>query len=247
MIENTRNVMSQLKLYGMLSTLDLRLGEAEQHGWSYSDLVSALITDESFYKKQRSTIIKIKRARFRLEANFDRFDYTLKRTITRAQVKELMELTFIKKGQTLILVGPTGVGKTFLATATGYHACSQGYDCQFLGMSMFIEQAQISRATGTYLKFRERLIACDLLIIDDLGIKPLPPVAIQDFYDILEERYQNKSTIITTQLPLNNWKEIIEDEVALEAIIDRIIHGQKIEIEGDSYRKKRAIEKEEGK
>jgi DNA replication protein DnaC len=107
-----------------------------------------------------------------------------------------------------------------------------------MGMNMFIEETSMGRASGTFLRLREKLIQSDLLILDDLGIKPLPSSAIQDLYDVLEERYQNKSTMITSQLPLTNWKEVIDDEVALEAIMDRLIHGAiKIEIKGESYRK----------
>ena len=109
-----------------------------------------------------------------------------------------------------------------------------------MGMNMLIEETMMARASGTFLKLRAKLIKTDLLILDDLGIKPLPPTAIQDLYDILEERYQNKATIITSQLPLENWKEVIDDAVALEAIMDRLIHGAvKMELKGESYRKKR--------
>jgi DNA replication protein DnaC len=99
----------------------------------------------------------------------------------------------------------------------------------------------MSRADGTFLNYRERMIKTDILILDDLGIKPLPQSTVQDLYDILEERYQSKSTVITSQLPLKNWREVIDDPVALEAILDRLIHGAiKIELKGESYRKKRS-------
>jgi DNA replication protein DnaC len=138
-------------------------------------------------------------------------------------------------------MGPTGVGKTFLATALGNHACRGGFSVTFIGVNMFIEKVQMSRADGTFLNYRERMIKTDILILDDLGIKPLPQSTVQDLYDILEERYQSKSTVITSQLPLKNWREVIDDPVALEAILDRLIHGAiKIELKGESYRKKRS-------
>ena len=101
-----------------------------------------------------------------------------------------------------------------------------------MGMNLFIEQAAMNRACGTYLKFRERLIKPDLLILDDLGIRPLDPSSIQDFYDILEERYQSKSTLITSQLPFQNWREVIPDEVALRGNFRQISSWSK----GRNYR-----------
>ncbi len=238
MIEETKRVMSNLKFYGMLETLDLRLTEASEHGWGHTEMLSSLMTDEKLYRQLKSTERKIKMARFRTDATFERFDHTFKRSLTKIQLKDLMSLNFLRSDQNLLLLGPTGVGKTFLSTAIGHQACSEGFTCQFMGMNLFIEKINMSRAEGTFLKFRDRLIKCDLLILDDIGIRRLSAESIQDLYDILEERYQNKSTVITSQLPLSNWKEVIEDEVALEAIVDRIRYGIKLEIKGDSYRKK---------
>ena len=111
----------------------------------------------------------------------------------------------------------------------------------FVGVNLLIEKITLARADGTFLRYRDRLAKADLLILDDLGIKTLPQETVQDLYDVLEERYQTRSTVITSQLPLTNWKEVIEDAVALEAILDRLIHGAvKIDLSGESYRKKRA-------
>ena len=139
-------------------------------------------------------------------------------------------------------MGPTGVGKTFLANAIGNEACRRGYTSLFFGMNFLIERIQLARVEGSYLKSRDKLIRTDLLILDDLGLKPLPPEMVQDLYDILEERYQSKCTVITSQLPVQNWKEVISDEVALEAILDRLINGTiQIQVDGDSYRRKRGV------
>jgi DNA replication protein DnaC len=237
------NAAGQLKLFGLQKTLDIRLAEATQHAWSYQDFLKTALVDELHHRRQKSTEYRVRRARFRLEASFDHYDHTTKRNLTKAQLEQLKALQFVEKKQSLLLLGPTGVGKTFLATAIGYEACLRGHTCQFLGMNLFIEQALVARSTGQFLKFRERLITCGILILDDLGIKPLPAGAVQDLYDILEERYQSRPTIITSQLPLVNWKEVIEDEVALEAILDRLIHGQRLELKGESYRKVRGVDK----
>lgn len=230
--------MGRLKMFGMLKTLDTRLVEAQENGWSYSDFLSALVTDEKGYREQKSTEYKIKRAKFRRPASFDQFDYRAKRTLKKSQIEELKQLSFLRNKQNLLLLGPTGVGKTFVATAIGYHACNEGFTCQFMGLNLFVEQAALNRTAGTFLRFRDRMIRADLLILDDFGLKKFTPTVTQDFYDILEERYQEKSTIVTSQLPIPNWKEVVDDEVALEAILDRLIYGQRLEITGESYRKK---------
>jgi len=238
MIEETTMTMSKLKMFGMLDTLDARLAEAQENGWSYSDFLSALVTDEKSHRERKSTRYKIKRAKFRRQASFDQYDYGARRNLKKSQIEELKQLSFIKNKQNLLMLGPTGVGKTFLATAIGYHACHEGFTCHFMGVNLFAEQAYLNRTAGTFLRFRDRLIRADLLILDDFGLKKFNSALTQDLYDILEERYQSKSTIITSQLPIANWKEVVEDEVALEAILDRLVYGRRLEITGESYRKK---------
>ena len=153
-----------------------------------------------------------------------------------------MQLNYIKATpRNIMLVGPTGVGKTFIATALGNHACRHGYTTTFMGVSVFIEKMMMARTDGTYLRLRDRLIKTDLLIIDDVGLKKLPALIVQDLHDLLEER-QEKCTLITSQLPLENWSEIIEDELALDTVVDKLKNGTlHIVIEGESYRKKKNL------
>jgi DNA replication protein DnaC len=244
MIEQTKQLLGQMKFLGMLETVDLRITEATSQGWGHTEFLSALITDEKLSRENRQIKSRIRVAQFRTDGSMESLDLTAKRNISKTQVSDLMELSFIKAPRNVLILGPTGVGKTYLATAIGNWACRHGFSCVFAGMSLLIERLSIARADGTYLKYRDKLVKTDLLILDDLGIKPLPPETVQDIYDVLEERYQSKSTIVTSQLPLNHWKEVIEDAVALEAILDRLIHGAvKIELDGESYRKKRGDKK----
>ncbi len=242
----TNNQLHQLRLTGILKTLPIRLQEGQQEKWSYSEFLNGLLLDEIRYREQKSSEGRLRKAKFRSQADFDHFDYTLKRSLSKTQIKELRELTFLKSHQNLLLLGPTGVGKTFVATAIGHQACMEGYSVLFEGMNCLIETIKLHRMSGTFLRLRKKLIEADLLIIDDLGIKPLEGEMVQDIYDLLEERYVKKSTIITSQLPVKNWKEVITDEVVFEAIVDRIAHGYKIEITGESYRKKRGVDKVKG-
>lgn len=242
----TNNQLHQLRLTGIAKTLPMRLQEGQQEKWSYTEFLRGLLTDEIRYRDQKSSEGRLRRAKFRTQADFDHFDFTLKRSLSKTQIKELRELTFLKSKQNLLLLGPTGVGKTFVATAIGHQACNEGYNVLFEGMNHLIEQIKLARVGGTFLRLRKKLIEADLLVIDDLGIKPLEGEIVQDIYDLLEERYLKRSTIITSQLPVTNWKEVITDPVVFEAIVDRIAHGYKIEITGESYRKKRGVDKVKG-
>ncbi len=240
MIEQTKAILSTLKCHGMLLSLDVRIREATTQGWGHGEFLSALVTDEKLHRDTLKTWRRVRAAHFRTEATFEKIDHSAKRNLSKAQIQNLMELPFLKDPRNVLLFGPTGVGKTFLATALGNQACRDGYSVLFFGMNFLLEKFALHRADGTFLKFRDKLTRCDLLILDDLGIKPLPPLVSQDLYDILEERYQSKSTLITSQLPIANWKEVIEDPVVLEAIIDRLIHGAvSLTLEGESYRKRR--------
>lgn len=240
MLEQTRNQLAQMKLLGMLKSLDLRLEESVSQGWGPSDFLSSLVTDEKIYRETAAIQRRIKAASFRTAATLEQFDYTAKRTLTKSVIKDLMQLNYIKASpRNIIILGATGVGKTFLATALGNHACRHGFTTVFLGISVFIEKLMMARADGTYLRLRERLIKTDFLIVDDIGLRKLPPEIVQDLHDLLEER-QDKCTLITTQLPLKNWSEIIVDPLALDTIIDKLQNGSlKVTIEGESYRKKK--------
>lgn len=239
-MEQTRNQISEMKLFGMLKSLDLRLQESISQGWSPSDFLSALVTDEKTYREAVKISRRLKAANFRTQATFEMVDYTAKRSLTKSTVKDLMQMNYIKAApRNVMIVGPTGVGKTFLSTALGNHACRHGHSTIFMGISVFVEKLLMARTDGTYLRLRDRLIRTDFLIIDDIGLKKLPPQIVQDLHDLLEER-QEKCTLITSQLPLQNWKEIIEDELALDTVVDKLQHGSlHIVLSGESYRKKK--------
>jgi DNA replication protein DnaC len=240
MIEQTKQTMVDLKLFGVLKTLDQRINEASTHGWGHVELISSLVTDEKLHREVSRVRRRIRAANFRTDATLERIDVTAKRSITKTLVRDLMSLSYLKSPRNILITGPTGVGKTYLATAIGEYSCRNGFACIFIGVSVFIEKLLMTRADGTYLKYRERLIKTDLLIIDDIGLKKIPHEIVMDFHDILEER-QGKTTLITTQLPLKNWKEIIDDELALDTIVDKLAHGTlDIKLEGESYRKTRA-------
>ncbi len=233
-----KQLMLELKLHGLAAALERTLEQAKRDEWSNEEWLDALLQAEADFREHRKTARRIKQSKLRHQASFEDFDLTAKRSITKAEIRELYSLKWLNEGRPLVLVGPAGVGKTYLAQATGMHACESGKTVLFLSMNHFLEQQAEARNTGTYLKFRDRMIRPDLLALDDFGMKKLTAVEAEDLREILEERSYGKSTLVTTQLPVDHWPEVIPDPVLAEAIRDRMdgpaLH---VKITGESYRK----------
>ncbi len=244
-----KNLMAEMKFQGMLMNFDKILDNANNDGWGNIEVIDAFLQEEYDYRQGRKVESKIRNSKLKLKPEIEDFDFTAKRSITKSQIKDLYKLDWINRGRAILLIGPTGVGKTFIAQALGLHACRNGYSVIFMSVTDFLENIMLARSTSTYLKFRDKIIKPDIFILDDLGLRKFNAMESQDLCEILEERSMNKSTIITTQLPVDHWKEVIPDPVIADAIIDRVIHSAiTIKITGTSYRKVKAIklEKERG-
>lgn len=240
-LANIKNLMAEMKFRGMLYQVDSILDQATKESWSYSDLLDAIMQAELDWKKEKRVEAKIKTSKLKLKPELEDFDFTAKRNITQKQIKELYSLKWIKQGRPILLIGQTGVGKTFLAQALGLHACRSNYAVLFNDLTTFIENLSMARSSNSYLKFKERMASPALLILDDFGLRKFTTTEAQDLCEIIEARSIEKSTIITTQLPVDHWSEVIPDPVIADAIIDRIIHSSiTINIKGDSYRKVKA-------
>lgn len=219
-------------------SLEQTLKEATEDRLSASEVLDSLLQSERDYRDQRLTETRMRNSKIKTRPALEDFDFTAKRSITKAQVKELYTLKWLEQGRPLILFGPTGVGKTFLAEALATHACRHKATTLFLSVSTLLEQLALARSSGSYLKWRDRLSRPELLVLDDFGLKKLNAEEAHDLAELLKERGTEKSTLITTQLPLTHWKEVIADPVIADTLIDRLIHTSlKITLTGDSYRK----------
>lgn len=236
-----KNFMSEMKLRGMLEIVDKVLQDASQSALGHAEFLDILLQAEQDYRQKKKAESRIKASKLRRQSSFEDFDYTAKRNITKAQVRDIQSLHWCSQGRPLILIGQTGVGKTYLAQAAGLQACSIGKSVIFMSVSSFLENQVLARSTSSYIKFRDKLTKPDLLILDDFGMRKFNSLEAEDLREILEERSYGKSTVITTQLPLDHWPEVLPDPVIADAIIDRLDGlALQIKITGESYRKVKA-------
>jgi DNA replication protein DnaC len=233
-----KNLMAEMKLKGMLYSVDRLLTDALSDEWSHSEFIDALLQSEYEYKTAKKIENKIRIAKLKLKPELEDFDYTAKRSLTKSQLKELAKLNWIKQGRALLLIGPTGVGKTFVSQALALHACRNNISTLSMSITQLQENLMLARSSNTYLKFKDKIDKTELIVLDDFGSRKLNSVEAQDFCEIIEDRNIGKSIIITTQVPVANWNEVIADPVIADAIIDRLIYTSiTTNIEGDTYRK----------
>jgi DNA replication protein DnaC len=232
-----RNLMAEMKLLGMFDAFDRLVTEATRDQWSCTDFLDAMLQAENDYRSDRKTTRRIKAAKFALRPSFEDFDVTANRSITKTQIKDLYSLHWMSEARPVLLIGQTGVGKTFIAQAIGLHACASGKSVLYMTFTTWLENLALARSAGTYLKFRDKLAKPDLVILDDFGMRKMTATEAQDLCELLEERSIGKSTLFTTQLPLTHWAEVIGDPVITDAIRDRLEHAAlALSITGESYR-----------
>ncbi|MBI4224434.1 MAG: ATP-binding protein [Deltaproteobacteria bacterium] len=229
----------ELKLQGVRDSLAHRLKAAQDQNLGYEEFLGLCLFDELEYRRGSRVKRLIYNASFRSMATPEGVDFGAARNLDKKQIADLATSRFVNDGHNLLIIGPTGVGKSYLATAVAMAACRNRRSTMFFRMNNLIEKLALVRAAGTYLNFLKKLGNVDLVVLDDFGIKPLQPHQYQDLYDILEERMETKSTIVTTQLPEENWSEVIDDPVTCEAITRRIVEKAiRIELKGKPYAKK---------
>jgi DNA replication protein DnaC len=234
-----KSVLKRLKLSPMLATLPDRTAYAEKARLSFADFLELVLQDEVDRREHVTLKVRLQRAQFREEQTLEGFDWDAPITFDRNRVRDLFGLAFISRKEDVLFMGPVGVGKSHLAAAIGHAACRAGKKVLFLKADALLKEMNQSRADHSTEKALRRLIAPDLLIIDDFGLRRLDASASSDIYEVISERHRRSSTICTSNRAIEEWVPLFEDPVLAQSALDRLAHNaHQIVIEGESYRKR---------
>jgi DNA replication protein DnaC len=236
-LAQVRNRMEALGFQGMLPTVESVIDRHQKGELHILESLDLLLENEWRHRQERATTSRKIRSKIRRGASLEEFDLTLLRGVSKADLRSLGKFEWYDQGKSLIFIGPTGIGKSYLARSLGLLACERGKTSLFLTVTDFLEHQSIARTCNGYLKFREKLVRTDVLILDDFGMRKFTSQEAEDLRDVIEHRSYGKSTIVTTQLPTNHWAEVIGDEIIRDALIDRLEPtGITIKMKGPSYR-----------
>jgi DNA replication protein DnaC len=247
MTQETLDKLKKLRLLGMARAYETSLENDKTLALSSDELVGMLIEAEWDDRLNRNIERRLRYARFRYQSCMENIDYQSERNIDRNQLMRLAECNFIRKHENIIITGSTGIGKSYLATAIGHQACTIGFKVYYANLGKLFSRLKMGRADGSYLKEISRIERQDLLIIDDFGLLPIDQQNRSALMEIVEDRHKKASMIITSQLPVNCWHEIIGEKTIADAILDRIVHdAHRVELRGESLRKARDTQKKMG-
>jgi len=241
MNQETLDKMRQLRLFGMYDAFKTSLESSDKESLTLDQFIALLVESEWDDRKNRNIERALKHAGFRYKASMEQMDYIVERGLDKNQFLRLANLDFIKEHKDLFITGSTGTGKSFLATALGYQACQMGYKVLYMSTSKLMGQLKLAKAKGTILTDLKKIERQDLLILDDFGLQPFDSQSRINLLDIIEDRHEKHSTIITSQIPVKEWYEIIGEKTIADAVLDRIVHKSlRIELFGESLRRKNA-------
>jgi len=241
MNEATVTKMKQMNLNGMHNAFKTAIESGKTDHYTIDQFTSLLIDLEWDERHNRRIERSIKNARFHYKSNIESLNFEVSRNLDRTLILRLADCEFVTKNQNVLITGSTGVGKSFLGTALGYQACIEGFKVSYFNTSKLFAKLKIAKADGSYLKELAKLQRQDVLILDDFGLQALDGQNRITLLEIIEDRHNNGSIIVTSQIPVQGWYDIIGEKTIADAILDRLIHNaHRIELSGESMRKKRS-------
>lgn len=238
-MEQIQEQLSKLRLHGMSRRMQALMETRKIHELSFTDGLQLLLQSEEDERDNKRFTRLRKTASFRYQASLEELKYDKTRGLDQSLISHMATADYISKGQSILITGATGSGKSFLASALGHHACQQGFKVAYFNMQKLLVRSKLARAEGTIIKLFDRIAKMDLLILDDFGLTPLDRQQQLDLMELIEDRHGKKSTMVASQLPVASWFDVIGEETIADAILDRLINtSYRIELKGDSLRKK---------
>ena len=239
LIEQTLQKLYDMKLIGMAEAFNEQLQKPTLNDLSFQERFALLVDRQWTWKEDRRMNRLLKTAKLKINACIEDIDYNSPRGIDKSVILSLANCDWLREAQNIMITGPTGAGKTYLACALANRACRQGYSSLYIRAPRLFHDVAIARADGSYAKLMNKLTKTKLLLIDDLGLAPMTDPERRDLLEVVEDRHGLCSTIIASQLPTESWHENIGDLTIADALLDRLIHNaHKINLKGDSMRKK---------
>ncbi len=240
LLHPTIEKLTSMRFTGMATALEEQMKMDDIETISFEERLGLLLDHEQAVRETRRMKTRLSKAKLRQNGTVEDIDFRHPRGLDKSLILRLSACQWIKDRNNLIITGPTGVGKSYLACAFAHKACREGFNALYLRMTKLFEDLSLAKGDGRYLKLLTTFSKTDLLVLDDYGLKLLNQEQRHDFFEILEDRHNLKSTLVTSQLPIENWHEQIGDPTLADAILDRLVHSSHtIKLKGDSMRKKK--------
>lgn len=236
--EETYQKLAAMKMYGLAAAFEEYLGESQHDALSFDERFGLMVDREWTERQQRRLKRRLSSAKLREQACPEDINYRHPRNLDRSVIQRLTTCKWIKEYENVLITGATGLGKTWLACALANKSCREGFSAIYVRIPRLMHSLQIAKADGSYMKELGRLAKTDVLILDDLGLSPIGDSERRDLLEILEDRYGNRSTIVTSQFPIKKWHDTIGDPTISDALLDRLLNrAHRIELEGRSMRR----------